>query len=127
MSLLDDQQICERALQPDLPVVAAIGHNVDKQFLSKIADKSFSTPAAFGSFLEQIVLNDQNRKSQIWQLENEITLQRKTFKKELSDAKQKFKIKLKSTKRNAILTTLSIVIIILTAILLIYLRFPILG
>ena len=63
--LFEEQDLCKKVLDLNIPFVTAIGHEVDKPLLEKISDKSFSTPSAFGTFLQYMVRLDKERKYEI--------------------------------------------------------------
>lgn len=54
LSIFDNIEICEAALQTKAIIASAIGHDVDVTLFEKIADKKFSLPFHFGTYLKEI-------------------------------------------------------------------------
>lgn len=61
LEIFNDVCLCKASLECSMPFVTAIGHQEDVTLLEKCADKGFSTPTAFGSFLQTIVDRYRNQ------------------------------------------------------------------
>ncbi|HJV77680.1 MAG TPA: exodeoxyribonuclease VII large subunit [Paludibacter sp.] len=65
ISLFDDPDICRILIEKRQPFITAIGHEMDKPLLQKLADLSFQTPIAFGEFLDKMIRVDEAYKSEL--------------------------------------------------------------
>lgn len=54
LEIFDNPDLCKSLFQIKKPIISAIGHEVDKMLFSRISDKSFITPTAFGIYLKEI-------------------------------------------------------------------------
>jgi exodeoxyribonuclease VII large subunit len=48
MNMFSSEEIIEAIVKSDIPVCAALGHDMDTPFIYAIADQTYSTPSAFG-------------------------------------------------------------------------------
>lgn len=54
VDFFDNLELCESVLSFKKPLISAIGHEVDKTLFSQISDRSFSTPTALGTYLNEV-------------------------------------------------------------------------
>ncbi|WP_025741925.1 exodeoxyribonuclease VII large subunit [Aquimarina pacifica] len=85
LGFFDQEDVCKKVLETNIPFITAIGHESDKTMLEKAADKAYTTPTAFGNALEQLVQKDMSYKSHMIALENEITQKGKEFTTKLKE------------------------------------------
>ncbi|MEP5602011.1 MAG: exodeoxyribonuclease VII large subunit [Algibacter sp.] len=55
LEIFNNVKLCKASLECSMPFATAIGHKEDITLLEKSADKGFSTPTSFGSFLQNII------------------------------------------------------------------------
>lgn len=65
LSVFDDLTLVTAASALKTPLVTGIGHEVDKPLIQEIADRSYSTPSAFGYFLRDIAITALTERGQI--------------------------------------------------------------
>jgi len=80
LEVFDDMGLCRKTLETGLPFVSAVGHEKDKPALSKLADRSFSTPTAFGYFLRRLAVQVNEEKRKLGVTKNTIKLFRAELK-----------------------------------------------
>lgn len=72
LDVFDSDKLCQKSLELKKPILTAIGHKDDRTLLCKIADKDIPTPSAFGSFLQGIAEDFENRMTLLSSLSSEL-------------------------------------------------------
>lgn len=117
LSLFDEEDLCNRILELSVPIVTAIGHEVDQQLLSKIADRSFATPSAFGAFLEKLVGKDRERREEVSILEHRIDRVQQAMDEKLGETKRSYEDRLKRANRRSSLLVVVLIAIVVFGLL----------
>lgn len=82
LNVFNNETLCKSILDKKIPFVTAIGHEVDKPLLERIADRSFATPSSLGTFLNNVVIQVENINMEITQLEHELLRTKSRYEKE---------------------------------------------
>lgn len=102
LSVFDDLLLATTAVDLKTPLVAGIGHEVDKPFIQDIADKSCATPTTFGYLLRDTAISALSERRQS---ENEKSRQAQQLDALVSEQEQRRQLaaqisQLEQVKRN---------------------------
>ena len=120
MQVFDQEDLCRKILEVDVPIITAIGHVRDQTLLERIADKSYGTPSAFGTALQELVTQNKNRKHEVSRLHKKLAEIDQVFHSSLAQRELLYTAELKEKNRKTRLLVIYGAIVISMLIMVIF-------
>lgn len=83
LEIFNEEDLCKKFLDIDIPIITAIGHQEDQTLLEKLADIGYATPSAFGTALQKLVYKDKAIKNDQDNLKHVIVKNKELYKQEI--------------------------------------------
>ncbi len=83
LEIFNEEDLCKKFLETNIPIITAIGHQEDQTLLEKVADIGYATPSTFGTALQKLVDKDRAIKNDQDNLKHVIVKNKELHKEEI--------------------------------------------